>query len=65
MNERQADQIRHANHYNNNANAFRNGRPGAAEPPTEIIDFILDRPFLFVITNRYAIPVFAGVVNDP
>ena len=39
--------------------------PGAAEPPTEIIDFILDRPFLFVITNRYAIPVFAGVVNDP
>lgn len=39
--------------------------PGAAEPPTEIIDFILDRPFLFVITNRYDIPVFAGVVNDP
>ena len=39
--------------------------PGAAEPPTEIIDFILDRPFLFVITNRYDIPVFAGVVNNP
>lgn len=39
--------------------------PGAAEPPTEIIDFILDRPFLFVITNRYGLPLFAGVVNDP
>ena len=39
--------------------------PGAAEPPEEIIDFVLDRPFLFVITNRYGLPLFAGVVNDP
>ena len=39
--------------------------PGAAEPPEEIIDFVLDRPFLFVITNRYDLPLFAGVVNDP
>ena len=38
---------------------------GAAEPPTEEIDFILDRPFLFVIANRYDIPLFAGVVNEP
>ncbi len=40
--------------------------PGAmsAEPPTEIIDFILDRPFLFVILNHYRLPLFAGVVND-
>ena len=38
---------------------------GAAMPPEEIIDFILDRPFLFVITNRYNLPLFAGVVNDP
>lgn len=38
---------------------------GAAEPPEEIIDFILDRPFLFVITNRYDLPLFAGVVNQP
>lgn len=37
---------------------------GAAEPPEEIIDFVLDRPFLFVITNRYGIPLFAGVVNQ-
>ncbi len=40
--------------------------PGAMspEPPDEIIDFILDRPFLFVVTNRYDLPLFAGVVND-
>ena len=39
--------------------------PGAAPPPEEIIDFILDRPFVFVITNRYDVPLFAGVVNEP
>lgn len=38
---------------------------GAAEPPEEIIDFIVDRPFVFVITNRYDVPLFAGVVNEP
>ena len=38
---------------------------GAAEPPEEIIDFIVDRPFVFVITNRYDIPLFAGVMNEP
>lgn len=41
--------------------------PGATSPapPDEIIDFVLDRPFLFIIENRYDIPLFAGVVNDP
>lgn len=38
---------------------------GAAMPPEEIIDFILDRPFIFIITNRYDLPLFAGVVNEP
>ena len=37
---------------------------GAAAPPEEIIDFVLDRPFLFVITNEN-IPLFAGCVNNP
>lgn len=37
---------------------------GSAAPPEEIIDFILDRPFLFVITNEN-IPLFAGCVNQP
>ncbi len=38
---------------------------GAAQPPEEIIDFIVDRPFVFVVTNRYDVPLFAGVVNEP
>ncbi len=38
---------------------------GAAKPPEEIIDFILDRPFLFVVSNRYEVPLFAGIVNEP
>lgn len=29
------------------------------------IDFVLDRPFLFVITSRDDLPLFAGVVNHP
>jgi len=37
---------------------------GSAEPPEEIIDFVLDRPFLFVIENSN-IPLFAGCVNNP
>ena len=40
--------------------------PGAGSPmpPEEIIDFILDRPFLFVI-SKDNIPLFAGAVNEP
>ena len=43
---------------------------GAAAPPEEIIDFILDRPFLFVIADysfdgTHGLPLFAGVVNTP
>lgn len=38
---------------------------GSGMPPTEEVDFILDRPFLFVITSRDNLPLFAGVVNQP
>ena len=37
---------------------------GSAAPPEDVIDFVLDRPFLFVITNDN-IPLFAGCVNNP
>lgn len=37
---------------------------GAAMPPEEIIDFKLDRPFLFVLTSDQ-VPLVAGVVNEP
>ena len=39
--------------------------PGAAEPTQrEVIDFVLDRPFLFIIEISN-LPLFAGVVNEP
>ena len=38
---------------------------GAAMPPDEEIDFILDRPFLFVITGAGNLPLFVGIVNQP
>lgn len=38
---------------------------GAAMPPEEEVDFILDRPFLFLITSRDDMPLFAGIVNQP
>ncbi len=38
---------------------------GAAIPSEEEMDFILDRPFLFVITSDAGQPLFTGVVNQP
>lgn len=37
---------------------------GAAAPPDEIIDFVLDRPFVFAICTD-GIPLFVGTVNMP
>ncbi len=36
---------------------------GSAMPEDEV-DFILDRPFIFIITNMDGVPVFAGTVHD-
>ena len=38
---------------------------GSAAPPSDEIDFVLDRPFLFVLTSRDGLPLFIGVVNEP
>lgn len=38
---------------------------GAAMPPEDEMDFVLDRPFLFVITSQDDLPLFAGIVNEP
>lgn len=38
---------------------------GAAEPPTEEVDFTLNRPFLFYVESRDNLPLFAGIVNNP
>lgn len=38
---------------------------GAAAPPDEVVDFTLDRPFVFVIRGLDGLPLFVGVVNQP
>lgn len=40
-------------------------RCGAGMPSTEEIDFVLDRPFFFVIESQDGLPLFTGVVNTP
>lgn len=37
----------------------------AGLPPEEEMDFILDRPFIFVITGMGEMPLFIGIVNQP
>ena len=37
---------------------------GSAAPPDEEVDFTVDRPFIFVITNQDSLPLFTGVVNQ-
>lgn len=38
---------------------------GAALPPNERVDFVLDRPFLFVTESKDGLPLFTGIVNEP
>lgn len=38
---------------------------GAAAPPDEEVDFVLDRPFVFGITSHDGLPLFVGVVDRP
>ena len=41
------------------------GVSGGTAPPSETVDFTLDRPFLFAITGPDGLPLFVGVVNRP
>lgn len=38
---------------------------GSSRPTEDEIDFVLDRPFIFVITSEDGLPLFTGVVNQP
>ncbi len=38
---------------------------GDSPPPEDEVDFVADRPFLFVISYEDDLPLFAGVVNQP
>jgi len=33
--------------------------------PEDEVDFVIDRPFLFAITNDAGFPLFIGIVNQP
>lgn len=35
----------------------------SAEPPDEEVDFVLDRPFIFVIESESGQILFTGIVN--
>ena len=47
------------------AAAFTEMLAGEAMPPEEQVELVLNRPFLFVITNNDGLPLFVGVVNEP
>lgn len=38
---------------------------GMGLPPEEVIDFKLDRPFLFAVISDDGLPLILGVVNEP
>lgn len=38
---------------------------GSPFPPIDEVDFIADRPFIFVITSNVGTPLFVGIVNNP
>ena len=38
---------------------------GSSMPPEEKIDFVLNRPFLFVLNGQDGQPLFIGIVNQP
>ncbi|MBQ6823865.1 MAG: hypothetical protein IJP27_04375, partial [Clostridia bacterium] len=39
-------------------------KAGSAMPPDEEMDFIVDRPFVFVLYSEHGVPMFVGVVNQ-
>lgn len=47
------------------AAAFTVVGPGEDAAPSDEVDFVLDRPFLFCVTGNGGLPLFVGVVNYP
>jgi len=47
------------------AAAFTVMTTDGAPPPNDEVDFVLDRPFIFVITGIDGLPLFVGVVETP
>lgn len=48
------------------ASAYVTMMDGTGAPDSaEHIDFVLDRPFVFVVTSEMGLPLFVGIVNQP
>lgn len=48
------------------ASSFVSSMPaGASAPPSEEVEFTLDRPFLFVLLSNNDLPIYMGIVNHP
>ena len=47
------------------ASAYTMMGAGAGEPPSDEMDLVLDRPFLFAIYAPDRLPLFVGIVNRP
>lgn len=47
------------------AAAFTTMRLDAGGPKEAVVDFVLDRPFIFCITGNSRLPLFVGIVNCP
>lgn len=46
--------------------SIEGGIGDGSNPVIKYIDFVLDRPFIFVLTSaNSSIPLFAGIINDP
>ena len=37
----------------------------SAMPPDDTMDFVVDRPFVFAVTDDLGLPLFVGIVNQP
>lgn len=47
------------------ASAYVTMMDGTGAPDSaEHIDFVLDRPFIFVVTSEMGLPLFVGIVNQ-
>ena len=53
------------NEYGCCASSFTSLAISSGLPPEKEVDFILDRPFIVVVTNSNNIPLFLGTVNNP
>ena len=38
---------------------------GSAVPPTDVVNFVVNRPFIFVVKGMDGMPLFMGIIGNP